>query len=189
MAATYAAIRVAVAGTCLGQQIVNVFNVADIGDVDSAAIGVGDAFVDAFDALLPDTYIYDSAHAIDMSTETGGTFTYSLSSNGSGGGTDALEMGVAGIIRWSDTITGRAFRPGRTYIGPFLRVYAGNNGLTINAGGATALQAAATSFLNSVNSLGSLVIVHGLGKPSQAVAPIVSASIAPNLAHLDSRRK
>lgn len=189
MPATYAAIRVAVAGLCAGQQIVNVFNVAGGGDVQEVTEAVGDAYVAAFDSFLPETYTFDSAHGIDMSSATGGTFTHPLTAGGAGGGSDAAEIGLAGIIRWSDTITGRAFRPGRTFIGPILRVYVSDVGLTLNSGGRTALLSAANTFLGAVNAVGSLVIVHGLGTPGQQVAPVTAAAVATNLAHLDSRRR
>lgn len=189
MVATYAAIRVAVLGQVQGQDIVNVFNVAGAGDVQAATVAVGDAYVSAFDSTLPETYTFVSAHGIDMSSAAGGTYTHPLTSGGAGGGSDATEIGLAAVIRWTDTVTGRAFRPGRSFVGPVLRVYVADVGLTLNSGGRTAMQTAADAFLSAVQVVGELVIVHGLGTANQQVSPVVSASVATNLAHLDSRRR
>lgn len=189
MADVYAATRVAVIGTVGTQQVVNVFNVAGDANVLDATTAVAEAFGTHFGPWLSSDYVHDSAHGIDMRSAEGGTATVSMTGWETGGGGDALEIGLSGIVRWADTVSGRAFRPGRSYLGPIPRVYCEDVGLRINSGGSTALQTAATGFATALVPDHPLVIVHGLGRPTQQVAPVVSASVAPGLGHLDSRRR
>lgn len=187
--AIYAAHRVSVVGVAFGQNIVNVFNAAGYGSSVDAAVGVGTAFAEAWKTILPTSYAFGYANAIDMHTAEGDTSTYSLTSFGTGAGTAATEVGLAAIISWQDTVSGRGFRNGRTYIGPLPASVLASGGLQLGPAYLSTFDAGAASFLaNITTSGGTLVVVHGMNTANQQVAPVVEGHTRLNTAHLDSRR-
>lgn len=189
-AAIYGAKRVAVVGTVQGIEVVNVFNVASDFSVASVANGVGNAFAETFKPYIADDYSFGFARAIDMSSATGDAATYDLSTHETGGGAGAVELGLSAVIGWNDTISGRKFRPGRTFLGPVPGNGVNAPGLFINVAYKALLANAAEDFLSALqtNISGELVIVHGMGTVDQQLAVVTSASVSELLGHLDSRR-
>lgn len=189
MAAIYSAIRVAVVGKCSGQDIVNVFNVAGSAGITVATQVVGDEFAARFKSVLSNSYAFDHAYGVDMSSPVGATYTYSLVGNGVGGAGASAEVGLAAVIRWQDSISGRGFRTGRTFLGPLPSTSFANTGLETSTAARTAINAAAAAFISGVNAFGTLVMPHGVGGPAQQLAPITGAATAVPSGHLDSRRR
>jgi hypothetical protein len=189
MVATYSAHRVSIVGQVYDQQIVNVFNLAAVSDVGDSAQIVGDAFATAFKSRLCSQYEFVAAQAVDMNSTDGPTAQYSLATYESGTGGPMGEIGVSVIARWTDTVTGRAFRVGRSYLGPVASGDVDTGARTVLPTAKGQWQTALDAFLTTLSSsAGVLCIVHGLETPNQQVAPVVSGAIATNTAHLDSRR-
>lgn len=189
MPVTYSAIRCAVIGYAGGQQIVNVFNVAGTAGAGEAATLVGQAYGTNFKARLASQYTFDSVHAIDMSSLEGDTYTYPMVGFGAATGGAAGEIGTCALLRWQDSISGRAYRPGKTFFGPIGKTAVDDLGLELLTGERTAIQSAADLFLDAVNVGGALVTVHGAGTPGQQLAPIIGVSVPMTTAHIDSRRR
>lgn len=186
----YDAKRVAVRGAIDSIEVVNVFNIRSSFTVADVAQAVGEAFADAFGPLLSNVYAFTDAKAVDMSSVTGETATHSLAAHENGDSSSAVELGLVAILRWQDTISGRGFRPGRSYFGPLPQNAVQNNGRTCAPAYMVDLRAAAEAFLEAItfNIDGDLVIVHGIGTINQQLAPVTGVSVAGLLGHLDSRR-
>lgn len=189
MAAIYAAVRCAVIGYAGGQQVVNVFNIAGTGGAQEAAGVIGTAYGEHFATMLASQYTFDSVHAIDMSSVDGDTYTFSMGAYGTATGGSAGEIGTSALLKWTDSVTGRAFRPTRSFLGPISRTRVNDLALELLPSDRTAIQAAAQAFLTQVNLGGALVAVHGLGTPNQQLAPITAVNVPLATGHLDSRRR
>lgn len=191
-AAVYQAIKVAIIGSCEGQQIVNIFHVDPNADVQGATEGVSAAYIENYKPILSGSYEFVVANGMDMRSADGGTFTVPLTGEETGGGLSTQEVGLAAIVRWSDTVTGRAYRACRTYLGPLPGTDFTRSGLELTAQARVAIQAASSSFLSDVlTNVGSpLVVVHGVAGPNTPlVSTVTGVGVATNSAHLDSRRK
>lgn len=190
MPVLYEAVRVAVIGSCSGQQIVNVFNVAPNPGAQNAARHVGEGFAQMFKPVLSNAYAFSHSYAIDMSDPNGETATYSLESYELGALADTPEIGLSAIIRWQDTASGRGMRPGRTYLGPLATSQVTNRGLDVSAGARAAIVQAARDFIGYVAEMSTtLVTVHRPGTPEVTYGLIEDASVGQPAGHLDSRRK
>ena len=188
-AAIYAAHRVAIQGLAGTQQIVNVFNVAGSSSLIDTVEGMAEAFATHFKPILANEYVFTSASGIDMASPEGDTYTYSMSTYEQGTGGTASEIGVSALISWQDTITGRAYRPGRTFLGPMPSQSVMPLALVLSPSAKSTLQVACNNFLNTVNTIAELVIVHGMSTDIQQTAPITGVSVSGRVGHLDSRRK
>lgn len=187
--AVYGAIRVAVIGTAMNQTVVNVFNVSGIGSPMAAAEAVGEAFAEAFKPLLSSTYVFQQADAMDMSAIDGGTATHPLTSYESGASTGAVELGLAAHISWVDTVSGRAFRNGRSYVGPLPGMQITNGGMELVPGFTSQYASAGREMIDHVDAEGgALVIVHGMSTPNQQLAVVEDCICKDRVVHLDSRR-
>lgn len=187
---TYGAKRCAVRGTIGDIEVVNVFNVDSSYGVEAVANTVGQAYGNRFGPVLANSYAFGDIRVIDMSDPAGDTATQSLAEFENGDLSSAVEVGLVAVIRWEDSISGRAFRPGRTFFGPLPQSAVQGLGLDLAPSYKALLQAAADGFLTDMGDIdGSLVIVHGMGTPNQQLAPVTGVSVADRLGHLDSRRR
>lgn len=192
MPVIYDAIRVAVVGEALQQQIVNVFHVAGSSKpVVDVAGDVGLAYANAFKPLLSSQYSFGHASGIDMNAANGEIGQVDLATFEVGGAPDTPEIGLAAVIRWVSTASGRGIRTGRTFFGPCSGYTSGTGGLEVAPSFRIQLTNSALDFVDEVNSLtgGAISLVHGLSSGGGiVVAPILSASVASKSGHLDSRR-
>lgn len=186
---TYPAHRVSIVGDCYGIQVVNVFNVAADQPVLDSAAAVGDAFATAFKPRLASQYNFVEAQAVDMSTETGDTGVYSLATYETGQGGPAGEQGVAVLARWTDTLTGRAYRRGRSFLGPVAAADMNTGQLQMLPTARGQWQTAIDSFVAAcIASLIPLQIAHGIKSGAPVLGAVVSGEAALNTGHLDTRR-
>lgn len=189
MPVTYPAHRVSIVGTCYGIQVVNVFNIFGIQSVLDSAETVGLAFGTAFKSRIASQYDFGEAHAVDMETLDGDTATFSLGQFESGSGGPAGEQAVAVLARWTDDLTGRAYRRGRSFLGPVAAADMATGQLSMLPTARGQWQTAIDLFLSEIsNSLGTLAIAHGLKSGAPVLGAITSGEAAVNTGHLDTRR-
>jgi hypothetical protein len=189
MPVTYPAHRVSVQGTCYGIQVVNVFNVIGFETPLESATAVGLAYGTAFKSRIASQYDFGEAHSIDMSALDGDTATFSMSQFESGDGGPAGEQAVALLARWTDDLTGRAYRRGRSFLGPVAAADMATGQLAMLPTARGQWQTAIDLFLSELaNSFGTLAIAHGIKSGSPVLGAVFQGEAAVNTGHLDTRR-
>lgn len=189
MPVTYPAHRVAIVGSCYGIQVVNVFNVSLTQTVLESAQLVGDAFGTAFKGRLASQYEFGEANAVDMSSTTGDTASYSLASFESGTGGAAGEQAVSLLARWTDDLTGRAYRRGRSFLGPVAAADMNTGQLSMLPTAKGQWQTAIDTFLSEIQTASAqLLIAHGVKSGTVSLGAVLSGEAATETGHLDTRR-
>jgi hypothetical protein len=154
-------IRVAIAGTANGLNVVNIFHaqlttsgsVAQA-DLDAWLSSFALAFKARFQSLLANQYQFVSAQAV-LYTPGGGELTSTYQTGWTAtGGSSSTPMDVCVVVSWNSTVYWRGGKP-RTYFSPVVTAAVDPTFHLVSSTYRTNYGAAAANFLTDVNGLSS----------------------------------